>query len=144
MRYHRQQAYLRARYRQAGGSRLSVVLRTFAFLVMGVCLALFYVWQNVQLVRVGYRIKEKEKIVMELTKRTKSLEIDLSMLKMPSRILSKIKDDGLELNIPELSQIVRIQEEPILYEEDLMNMDVNYEHFGSGTLIDVSKKSLYE
>jgi cell division protein FtsL len=109
-------------------------MRTFVFIVIGVCLALFYVWQNVQLVRMGFRIKEKERTVLELSKRSKALEIDLSVLKMPSRIMARIREEGLELNIPEIWQIVRIQEEPILYEEDLVNL----ENFGSNSLINVS------
>jgi cell division protein FtsL len=111
-------------------------MRTFGFIVIGVCLALFYVWQNVQLVRMGFRIKEKERAVLELSKRSKALEIDLSVLKMPSRIISRIREEGLELNIPEIWQIVRIQEEPILYEEDLVNM----ENFGSNSLINISSE----
>jgi hypothetical protein len=82
----------------------------------------------------GFRIKEKERAVLELSKRSKALEIDLSVLKMPSRIISRIREEGLELNIPEIWQIVRIQEEPILYEEDLVNM----ENFGSNSLINIS------
>ena len=134
MRYRYHQSYSIRRHRQEGGTRWNVVMRTFVFIVIGVCLALFYVWQNVQLVRMGFRIKEKERTVLELSKRSKALEIDLSVLKMPSRIMARIREEGLELNIPEIWQIVRIQEEPILYEEDLVNL----ENFGSNSLINVS------
>lgn len=140
MRYNHQQACLRRRYRQEGGARWSVILRTFAVLVIGVCLALFYVWQSVQLVRVGYRIKEKERAVLELSKRAKALEIDISVLKMPSRVLEKIKAEELGLDIPEIWQIVKLQEEPILYEEDLVSPGWTYEDFSSGALIDISDK----
>ena len=139
MRYNHHTAYLRRRTRQEGGSRWNVVMKTFAFLVIAISLALFYVWQNVQLVRLGYRIKEKEKSVLELSKRSKALEIDLSMLKMPNRIISKIKEEGLNLKIPEIWQIVKLHEEPLLYEEDLENLDWGYENLRSSTLIDVSQ-----
>lgn len=134
MRYRYHQTYSIRKRRQEGGTRWNVIMRTFFFIVIGVCLALFYVWQNVQLVRMGFRIKEKERTVLELSKRSKAFEIDLSVLKMPSRIMARIREEGLELNIPEIWQIVRIQEEPILYEEDLVNL----ENFGSNSLINIS------
>lgn len=140
MRYNHQQAYLRRRRRQEGGARWSVILRTFAVLVVGVSLALFYVWQNVQLVRVGYQIKAKERALLELSKRSKALEIDVTMLKMPSRVVAKIEEEELGLDIPKMWQIVKLQEEPVLYEEDLISPDWGYEDFRSGALIDISDK----
>ena len=141
MRYYDRTAYLRRRERQEGGLKLVVVIRTFLMLVAGVCIALFYVWQNVQLVRMGYHIKEKEKAVMELTKRSKALEIDLSMLKMPIRILQKIREENMKLDIPDMWNVVKLRSEPILYEEDLLDTQWRSHVEGQG-LIDISKRSL--
>ncbi len=138
MTYYRKM-YIRRQPKQTGGTMGGgVAFKTFLFLVLAVCLALFYVWQNVQLVRVGYKIKEKEKMVMELSKRSKALEMDLSMLKMPSRIISKIEEQGLNLAIPDVWKVVRLDQEPILYEEDLLNQDWQT-RLASNALIDISK-----
>ena len=138
VRYH-QPSYTRKRRHEAGGYRLSVVLRTFAFIAISVFLALFYVWQNVQLVRLGYSIKEKEKMVIELSKRSKAMEIDLSILKMPSRIMSRIKENGLSMELPHIRQIVKVQGDPVLYQEDLVNTDFSGESLRYGHLIRVSQ-----
>lgn len=142
MRYNNQIYYRmgqKRRLRQAGGSRWSVIIKTFIFLMIAVCLALFYVWQNVQIVRLGYKIKEKERSVLELKKCSRAMEMDLSVLKMPSRIMSKIQEEQLNLRIPEIGQIVKIDEEPILYEEDMLDMNREYDNFGSSSLINLSK-----
>lgn len=131
--------YIRRQPKQTGGTMGGgVALKTFLFLVLAVCLALFYVWQNVQLVRIGYKIKEKEKMVMDLSKRSKALEMDLSMLKMPSRIMNGVEERGLDMTIPDVCKVVRVDAEPILYEEDLVNCDWE-KRLASNALIDVSK-----
>lgn len=139
MRRYDSQVYLRTKRRQAGATRWWVILRTFAFLVLGVGLALFYVWQNVQSVRIGYQIKERERTVLELSKQARSLEMDLAALKMPSRILNKIEEKGLLLSIPKGWTMVKLHEPMVFYESDLVSSDMRYDHLGSGSLLMNSK-----
>ncbi|MBI1884521.1 MAG: hypothetical protein HYS08_10025 [Chlamydiae bacterium] len=142
MRRYYSQAYLKARRRQAGVTRWSVVVRTFLCLVFGIFLALFYVWQNVQVVRMGYQIKEKERMALELSKHERTLETDLSALKMPSRIMIKAEEEGLGLAMSDVLKVVKLHEEPVFYEDDLMSSDWGKESLDSASLLSVAGKGM--
>lgn len=79
--------------------------------IMAIILLLlfFYVYQRVQIFRLGYNIKSIEKQLGVLEKDNSFLQLKISSLVSPEHIASEVKRLGLELAPPKEKQIVRVK-----------------------------------
>lgn len=118
---------------------MRLIVKVFACTAIGVCLALFYVWQYVQMAQAGFRIKKEEKDLIRLQKENRGLELRLSRLLMPPNIRRQVSQLRLDLQEPEVWQIVRIQSKPIFFDVGIMDFgDMKEEGVFGRTLISVS------
>lgn len=72
---------------------------------------LFYVWQHVQVVRLGYEIEQLKKERAALIQREKELALELAWLKSPKRV-EEIARGRLGFITPVPGQIVIVQRRP--------------------------------
>lgn len=72
-------------------------------------LLLFYVYQRVQMFRLGYKIRNIEKQIGVLEKDNSFLQLKISSLVSPERIEREIKRHGLDLIPPKGKQIIRVK-----------------------------------
>lgn len=79
--------------------------------IMAIILLLlfFYVYQRVQIFRLGYNIKSIEKQLGVLEKDNSFLQLKISSLVSPEHIASEVKRLGLGLAPPKEKQIVRVK-----------------------------------
>ncbi|MDP8217610.1 MAG: hypothetical protein P9M03_02665 [Candidatus Theseobacter exili] len=132
----------KARTKKRLGSKLKFFLKTLVFTVTGVSLALFYVWQYVQMSQTGFGIKSREKELIGLQKENQGLELRLSRLLMPPNIRSRIVKLNINLQEPERWQIVRVEEQSILFDGNIMfSGEIAEEGIFGKTLIGVSAVS---
>lgn len=69
---------------------------------------LFYVWQRVQVVRLGYQIERCKVEKTELIRKNRELLIEISSLTSPDRI-ERLAASRVGLSIPEREQIVIVK-----------------------------------
>lgn len=72
-------------------------------------LLFFYVYQRIQIFRIGYRIRNIEKQLGGVEKDNSFLELKITSLMSPDRIASEVKRLGLDLVPPKEKQIIRIK-----------------------------------
>ena len=72
--------------------------------------ALLYVWQQVELVRVSYEIREAKCEVAHLLDQNRSLRYNVASLSSPSRLAKENSVRNLELEPPESLELVRLIE----------------------------------
>lgn len=79
--------------------------------IAGIILLLlfFYVYQRIQIFRLGYRIRNFDKQIGALEKDNSILELKISSLMSPDHVASEVKRLGLELVPPKEKQIVRVK-----------------------------------
>lgn len=87
------------------------ISNTTILLAMTIMLLFFYVYQRIQIFRLGYRIRSAEKKSLEIEKENLFLSLKISGLVSPERIQEEIKRKGLDLVPPREGQIVRIKED---------------------------------
>ena len=126
----------RAQYRRLGMSCKSLIL-----LVGMTVLALFYVWQHVQSVQLGYEIRSYESSLAKLQKQNRNLQMEFSYEKMPSRVLARVEDRGLGLKLPEQWHLVKVKMDPVLYPDEFMVIDWDAKSLNMNPIIRVSKES---
>ena len=97
--------------------KLNFYVKTIGVTVIVVSLGILYVWQNIQSVRIGYRIKQKEQIVKELQKKLHGLEVTVARLKMPQTIKRSLEENNISLSVPQSWQIVKISEVPLYFDD---------------------------
>lgn len=80
-------------------------------IIITVVLALlfFYVYQRIQILRIGYRIKDVDSRIMLLSKENSLLKVEVSRLLSPDRIAGEVNRLGLDLIPPKEKQIIRIK-----------------------------------
>ena len=115
--------------------------KSFGFISGLVLLAFFYVWQNVQSMQLGYEIRNLEKQLARIQEENRSLSMELSFEKMPNRILAKVKNKGLDLNLPKRWRMVKVKLDPVLYTDDFLSVDWDAGSLNMNPIIQVSKKS---
>lgn len=107
------------------------------------CIGLLYVWQNVQVVQLGYQIKDQEKQFTRMLKTKRVLETELSSLKMPGRIQKRILNQSIPLELSGKWQVVHLQETPFFYLDDHPDSFMNPEVDSIGhTVINIAKLNL--
>ncbi len=121
-------------------SRLLFVTKCFLCALLSVGLGLLYVWQNVQIVETGFKIKEKEKKVLDLLETKHLLETEQSILKMPKRVQSQIEKNHIPIGLAGNWQFVHIEESPFFYENDLhVTSCLNQNSKMGHTIINIAK-----
>lgn len=87
------------RVSQAGIVIVLILITTFA-----------YLWQRIQIIKVGYKIRESEKILIRVNEENSVVQLKISSLTNPRVIREKVEELGLRLVPPGEEQIVRVQE----------------------------------
>lgn len=92
-------------------------MRLFRYLIsiaILTALALSYVWQKVELVKVSYEVKKAEGEIGRLLDRNGSLVYNVASLSSPSRLAREVEARNLVVVSPKNFEIVRlIQIEPV-------------------------------
>ncbi|MFC1668510.1 hypothetical protein ACFL1T_03915 [Chlamydiota bacterium] len=114
--------YKNKRIKRKNAAKSRFILKTFTITVFFAFIGICYVWQQVQAVRIGYTIKNKENITKELHKKMQSLEVVLSRLKMPHCIKNNLAEKNINLCVPDSWQIVKVSKENLLF-TDLYSID---------------------
>lgn len=86
--------------------KMGVFLLLGSFFVFGV---LFYIWQQVQIVKLRYEIEDLKEIKKELLNVNKNLKLEVSSLKSLARIEKKAKTE-LGFELPRKGQILLAKE----------------------------------
>lgn len=78
-------------------------------LVIGVVVLLlfFYVYQKIQLLRLGYKVRDVEKKTAEKQQENASLKLEIIKLMSPEHIAAEVKRLNLDLMPPKEKQIIR-------------------------------------
>ncbi len=80
-------------------------------LPLGLCLVFVFVWERVDMVRLGYQIErlKQERIVLE--RERDELRVKLSALSAPDRI-AKIASEKLGMSLPQQGQVIMVRSAP--------------------------------
>ncbi|MBI5555681.1 MAG: cell division protein FtsL [Elusimicrobia bacterium] len=84
-------------------------LHRFLFLVLLFCTALIYVWQQIQVVRVGYSINQLKLQIEERENENRSLRIKLNNLGSLERV-EKIAKERLKMINPPSENIIYLEQ----------------------------------
>jgi cell division protein FtsL len=78
---------------------------------VGLCLVILFVWERVDIVRVGYQIErlKNDKVVLE--RERDELRIKFSALSAPDRI-AKVASEKLGLELPQQGQVIMVRTRP--------------------------------
>lgn len=78
---------------------------------LGLCLVFVFVWERVDMVRVGYQIErlKRDKVVLE--RQRDELRVKFSTLSASDRI-AKLATEKLGMNVPQQGQIIVVQSRP--------------------------------
>ncbi len=85
-------------------------MKLFA-IMMGVCLVFVFVWERVDMVRVGYQIERLKHDKVLLERERDALRVKLSALSAPDRI-AKVASEKLGMILPQQGQVVVVQTQP--------------------------------
>ncbi len=89
-------------------ARLARRLGVFAAVFAVAAFCMVYVWQRVQVIKVGYQIEALKKEKAGLLRENKDLQIESSTLASPARIES-IADSDIGMHVPKTGQIVLVE-----------------------------------
>ncbi len=78
---------------------------------IAVSLSLWYVWQRVQMVNVGYQIRAKERHLVSLKKENQVLRMKIAQLKSPKNIEAMIRSKDMRLVPTKYWQMVVLPKE---------------------------------
>lgn len=83
------------------------ILTVFA----GLCLVFTFVWERVDMVRVGYQIErlKHDKVILE--RERDELRVKMSALSAPDRI-AKVASEKLGMALPQQGQVIMVQWKP--------------------------------
>ena len=79
--------------------------------LMGLCLVFVFVWERVDMVRLGYNIErlKHEKVLLE--RERDELRVKVATLSSPDRI-AKVATDKYGMSLPQPGQVVMVQSGP--------------------------------
>ena len=85
-------------------------MKTFTVL-LGLCLVFVFVWERVDMVRMGYQIErlKREKTVLE--RQRDELRVKASALSAADRI-AKLATEKLGMSLPQQGQVIMVQSRP--------------------------------
>lgn len=90
-------------------TRVIPVAKIIIFFTFFIIIAFAYVWQHMQLVERGFRIKEKEQQLQRLLKDNEALTVRLSKVKSPESIQSLIDHYHLDLVHTNAYRVIHLQ-----------------------------------
>ncbi|MBN2144455.1 MAG: hypothetical protein JW774_07520 [Candidatus Aureabacteria bacterium] len=73
------------------------------------CISLFYVWQHISIVRLGYQIRKNEISFDELLNEKARLQSLVSAIESPANIEKKIMSENMQLNMSNKNQVIRMK-----------------------------------
>jgi cell division protein FtsL len=85
-------------------------MRTLALFV-GLCLVFVFVWERVDMVRVGYQIERLKHDKVMLERERDELRVKFSTLSAPDRI-AKVASERLGMGLPQQGQVIVVQHRP--------------------------------
>lgn len=83
--------------------------RVMVFIVIILTVSFLYVWQRIQIFRLGYKIRSSEKRLGKLQEENTVFQLKISSLLNPKNIKKEVEGLGLNLRPPKESQIIRIK-----------------------------------
>lgn len=89
--------------------------RLFKFLTvltLTTLIALVYVHQHIELVKLSYAIDSKEKNLEDILDRKENLEYNIEGLEAPSRLEKALLSRNIDITLPRRSQIVKVAQMP--------------------------------
>ena len=78
---------------------------------VGLCLVLVFVWERVDVVRVGYQIERLKRDKTALERQRDELRVKFSALSASDRV-AKLAIEKLGMSLPQQGQIIVVQSEP--------------------------------
>ena len=78
---------------------------------LGLCLVFVFVWERVDMVRLGYQIERLKQERIRLERERDELRVKLSMLSAPDRI-AKVASEKLGMALPQQGQVIMVQSRP--------------------------------
>ena len=79
---------------------------------VGLCLVFLFVWERVDMVRVGYQVERLKQEKMVLERERDQLRVKMSALSAPDRI-AKVATERLGMVPPQRGQVIVVQAEPL-------------------------------
>ncbi len=76
-------------------------------IVVIVSILFFYVYQKIQILRLGYKVRDVEKKIAEKQKENAALKLEIVKLTSPEHIAAEVKRLNLGLQPPKEKQIIR-------------------------------------
>lgn len=80
-------------------------------LFIGLCLVFLFVWERVDIVRVGYRVERLKVEKTKLERERDQLRVKVSSLSAPDRI-AKVATEQLGMVLPQKGQVIIVQSRP--------------------------------
>jgi cell division protein FtsL len=77
----------------------------------GLCLVFVFVWERVDMVRVGYQVERLKHDKVALERERDELLVKVSVLSAPDRI-AKVATEKLGLALPQQGQVIMVQARP--------------------------------
>src|SRR5215207_1570755 len=77
----------------------------------GLCLVFMFVWERVDMVRVGYQIERLKHDKVLLERERDELRVKVSALSAPDRI-AKVASEKLGMGLPQQGQVIMVQVRP--------------------------------
>lgn len=81
--------------------------------LLGLCLVFVFVWERVDMVRVGYQIERLKRDKTVLERQRNELRVQFSTLSASNRI-AKVATETLGMRLPQQGQLVLVQSIPSL------------------------------
>lgn len=78
---------------------------------LGLCLVFVFVWERVDMVRMGYQIERLKREKTLLERQRDELRVKVSALSAADRI-AKLATDKLGMSLPQQGQIIMVQSRP--------------------------------
>lgn len=78
---------------------------------VGLCLVFVFVWERVDMVRVGYQIERLKHDKVMLERERDELRVKFSALSAPDRI-AKVASERLGMVLPQQGQVIMVQSRP--------------------------------
>lgn len=85
-------------------------MRTFT-VFLGLCLVFVFVWERVDMVRIGYQIEQLKRDKTILERQRDELRVKVSSLSASDRI-AKLATEKLGMSLPQQGQIIMVQSRP--------------------------------
>jgi len=79
--------------------------------LIGLCLVFLFVWERVDIVRVGYQVERLKVEKLRLERERDQLQIKFSALSAPGRI-AKMATEQLGMVLPQKGQVIMVQARP--------------------------------